>query len=238
MDTAPLSFEQRAHDLLEAIDARRERQARWSRPFMVELFGTPKAGKTTVKEMLKHFFRRNGWAVSTPTEGAEVVELPRDEPQYNFQTCEYALGVARDRAYAKNFHLVIFDRAVMDGVVRMDYYVRKGILTEEQRRFVEGYYLLPWNAGLFDLHVCLVASPEVAIARELARVLTRRHGETMNPKTLANLLAAHERVFNRLASADPGRFLWHDSSVETEEQTASLILTAVFDAFTARLAAQ
>lgn len=234
MENTP--FEIRARELLQRFDPTAVRSARLARPFTIELFGTPKSGKTTVGGMLKHFFRRQGWRVSTPTEGAEVVELPREEPVYNFQTCEYALSCARDRSYS-NFHVVIFDRAVMDGVVRMDYYVAKGVISEEQRRVIEGYYLLPWNAGLFDLHICLTAVPEVAIARELARALTKRDGETMNPKTLAGLLAAHERVLARLGPTGRYRFLAHDSSVEKQEETAAAVLTAALDAFETRLEA-
>ncbi|KPJ84956.1 hypothetical protein AMJ57_04950 [Parcubacteria bacterium SG8_24] len=230
-------LETRAQDLLRRFDPQTDRDRhQWylGRPFMVELFGTPKAGKSTIKEMLKHFFRRNGWRVSTPTEGAEVVELPRDEPQYNFQTAEYALSAARDRSYS-DFDIVVFDRAIFDGVVRMDHYQDKGIMTSREREIVEGYYLLSWNRAMFDLHICLVSTPEVAIERELARALTKKHGQTMNPRTLEQLLAAHERVWQRLGCAEDPRMLWHDSSAEDEAQTARRILTAVLDACDRRL---
>lgn len=227
------TLQERAASELKRFDPLGIRHDRRARPFMIELFGTPKAGKSTIKEMLKHFFRRNGWKVSTPTEGAEVVELPRDEPQYNFQTCEYALSVARDRSYS-DFHVAIFDRAIYDGVTRMEYYAEKGIITREQQSVIEGYYLLPWNTDLFDLHVCLVSSPEVAIERELACALTKKHGKTMNPKTLTGLLSAHARIWQRLGAVDP-RLSWHDSSTETEEETAKSILSSILDAFARRV---
>ena len=218
-------FEDRAAKVLSTFDPQGLRKSQITRPFMVELFGTPKAGKSTIKEMLKHFFKRAGWSVSTPTEGAEVVEwTKRHEPQYNFQTCEYALSFARNRADDKRFHLVIFDRAVMDGVVRMQYYADRGVMTEEERRCVEGYYLNRWNRGLFDLHVCLVSTPEVAIKRELARALTKKHGETMNPDTLRGLLASHQGVWDRLGCDDDPAMCWHDSSTEKESETALAVL--------------
>lgn len=230
-----LDLERRAAEILHRFDSDGSRTKILDRPFMLELFGTPKSGKSTMKEMLKHFFRRNGWKVTTPTEGAEVVELPRAEPEYNFQTTEYALGEARERFYNRRFHLGIFDRAIYDGVTRMEYYREKGIISLEQQRLIEGYYLLPWNAGMFDMHICLVASPEVAIQRELTRSLSQKHGETMNPQTLAGLLAAHERMWERLDCDHNPAMAWHDSSLETERETAEAILEAVFTAFTARL---
>ncbi len=184
--------------------------------------------------MLRHLFRRSGWKVSAPTEGAEIVEWPRDEPVYNFQTCEYALSAARDRSHS-DFDLVIFDRAIYDGVVRMEYYARNGVITREQQSVIEGYYLLPWNTDLFDLHICLVSTPEVAIERELARALTEKHGKTMNPDTLKGLLDAHQSMWGRRVCAQDPKLTWHDSSVETEEETAKAVLESVLDAFERRI---
>ncbi len=229
------TFEQQAQELLERFDGQGSRKAIWPRPFMVELFGTPKAGKSTIKEMLKHFFKRAGWSVSTPTEGAEVVEwTKRVEPDYNFQTAEYALSFARDHVNDKRFHVVIFDRAIFDGVVRMDYYRRRGILMAEQQAIVEGYYTLPFNKSLFDLHICLVCDPETAIRRELARAITKKHGETMNPQTLIELLAAHQSVWERLCCDQRPDMLWHDTTREKEAESAAIVLDAVLTAFRRR----
>jgi hypothetical protein len=229
-------MEIRVGELLRRFDPNRDRRRRIDRPFTIELFGTPKSGKSTMKEMLKHFFKRNGWLVSTPQEGAEVVELPRDEPTYNFQTCEYAMMTARDRSYSGQFHIVVMDRAIFDGVVRMEYYRGKGILTPPQQATIEGYYLLPWMRDLFDLHVCLVASPEVAIRREFARAITKKDGETMNPATLRRLLEAHRAVWERLGGDTDHRLVWHDSSLESEEETAVSLIQECVTAFERRLA--
>ncbi|MFC1702941.1 hypothetical protein ACFLZO_00590 [Patescibacteria group bacterium] len=228
------SLQERAASELKRFDPEGIRHSRSPRPYMIELFGTPKAGKSTIKEMLKHLFRRSGWRVSAPTEGAEVVEWKRDEPVYNFQTCEYALSAARDRSFS-DFHVVIFDRAIYDGVVRMEYYAQKGTITREQQSLIEGYYLLPWNTDLFDLHICLVSTPEVAIRRELAHALTEQHGKTMNPETLKGLLAAHESMWARRVCEKNPKLTWHDSSVETEEQTAKAVLESALDAFERRI---
>lgn len=233
------SFESRAERLLRRFDPDDERKRLLERPFMIELFGTPKSGKSTMKEMLKHVFKRNGWSVSAPTEGAEVVEwIKRREPDYNLQTAEYALSRARELAYGPvgcGFHVAIFDRAVMDGVVRMDHYEHKSVITPEQRGTIEDYLLLPHHRQLFDLHVCLVASPEVAIERELAHAISRKHGETMNPRTLAELLETHRRVWTRLNLDRDRSMCWHDSSKEDKQQTGLALLRQVLNVFGRRL---
>lgn len=206
-----------------------------ARPFMIELFGSPKSGKTTMKDTLKHVFRRSGWRVAAPVEGAEFVELPRDEPAYNLQTTEYAMSRARELSYSHDFHLVIFDRAVMDGIVRMDYYDKKGVITPGEHELIRGYFSLPWNFDLFDLHICLVASPDVSIEREHAHTLTRKKGETMNPKTLQALLDAHGRVWERMECDRMTSMVWHDSSNESIEETAMSVLKSSLDAFIRRV---
>lgn len=228
-------LDRQAAAILRKFDPRKTRGARTMRPFMIEFFGTPKAGKSTIIGMLEHYFKRKGWTVSTPTEGAEVIELPRDEPQYNFQTGEYALSKARELAYSTRFHIGIFDRAIYDVLARMRYYVMKGVITPEQLETVTNYYLLPWNAGLFDAHICLVCDPEVAIKRELARALTSEDGQTMNPKTLEALLAAHEDLWAQWGSGEPNMY-WHDSSAEDQGQTARNILEFVLGRLEAKLA--
>jgi putative protein kinase ArgK-like GTPase of G3E family len=40
------------------------------RPRFIEFAGTPKSGKSTCIDTVSHFFRRNGYKVLTPTEGA------------------------------------------------------------------------------------------------------------------------------------------------------------------------
>lgn len=41
-----------------------------SRPLFVEFAGTPKSGKSTCIDTVNHFFRRSGYKVLAPTEGA------------------------------------------------------------------------------------------------------------------------------------------------------------------------
>ncbi len=237
----PELFETAAAEMLSRFDPAGDRKSLIDRPFIIELFGTPKSGKTTMKEMLKHTFKRNKWAVSTPTEGAEVIEwTKRLDPQYNFQTAEYALMQARELAYGpkhRSFHVAILDRGNFDGIVRMEYNRMRGTICEAEQRAIENYYLLSLNEEMFDLHVCLVADPEVAISRELARAIVKKHGETMNPQTLADLLEAHRRVWERLNCAANPAMCWHDSSRESEAETAQAIIERLLSAFERRLAA-
>ena len=240
---AKASFEDRANEArMKLITAREAQYAEWKksgykgrsinrvRPYVIEFCGTPKSGKTTMKEMLKHFFRREDWGVSAPEEGAEAVKWARDEPWYNFSTTEYALGHLRQEFYGTN-DVILLDRALMDGVVRMEHYRENGRMDEEEWQTVHNYYMLKWNSFAFDQHVFLVADANIAIQRELSRVLTQKHGQTMNPKSLAALLASHERVWQEQDGDHQAHMTWHDSSNEDEHQTAGAIMNAVLTSF-------
>jgi hypothetical protein len=216
--------------LKRSIDPHNTRKALGERPFMIELWGTPKAGKTTMKEVLKHVSKRLGLSVTTPIEGAEAVEwIKRVEPDYNYQTAEYALTWARQRALGpghRDFHVGVFDRAIYDGVMRADHYAHMGTIDERERVSWEQYLLLPRHRDYFDFHICMVCDPEEAMRREHAKTLFPQPGETMNHKTMTQLLAAHERVWKRLRLASDPRMLWHDSSGESVVDTAWSVLQA------------
>jgi thymidylate kinase len=232
-------LETRAAGLLSRFDPDGARKARLERPFVIELTGPPKSGKTTTKEKLQQLFRRNGFLVEAPEEGAEAVTwAKRLDPEYNLQTGEYALSATRELCYGskhKSFHVVILDRAVYDVVFRMEYNRMRGKITEAQQRAIEDYFLLDVNRAMFDCHVILVADPHVALAREKAHALSKKDGETMNAKALIEITDAHERAWKRLGCADDRKLAWHDTSNESPEETAASVLTFVLDRFTARL---
>jgi hypothetical protein len=218
------SLEVRAKRLL---DARRS----LARPYMVELFGIPKSGKTTVTEIMRDFFRGAGYAVAAPQEGARAVELPRIEPQINFAYTEYALMHARRIAADQRIDIGILDRAIMDGVVRMDFFADTAKLTKAQAKTMADYYLFPHNRDLFDAHICLMADPSIAVKRKEAFVLTKRLGATTNPKSMQVLYDAHERSWKKRDLHKDPKVSWIDSTNDSPEETAIKTLDLVLTKF-------
>lgn len=237
MDLSDL--EAKAAGLLTRFDADGLRMARFDRPFVVELTGPPKSGKSTTKEKLQQLFRRNGFLIECPEEGAEAITwAKRLDPEYNLQTGEYALSVTRELCYGskhKSFHAVVLDRAIYDVVVRMEYNRMRNKITAAEQRAIEKYFLLERNRAMFDCHVFLVANAEVALSREKAHALSKKDGETMNAKALEENLEAHKCVWERLNCKRDPKLLWHDTSIESPEETAAAVLTFALDAFERRL---
>ncbi|MDA2936330.1 hypothetical protein MYX06_03880 [Patescibacteria group bacterium AH-259-L05] len=100
------------------------------RPFVIEITGTPDAGKTSVIHTLTRFFKRQGWRVDNPTEGAEITKkIPRTTHLYNIQTGIYALSELLDNIHSLDFDLLLFDRAIYDAFCWQEYWLRKKVIS-------------------------------------------------------------------------------------------------------------
>lgn len=204
------------------------------RPFMVETFGLPKSGKTTLNDTVQHFLKREGWKISAPPEGPEVIETPRDTPFYNCRTFWYAMCQAHDRAESL-FEAVMLERAIFDHATWLEYWVRKGKLDEAGRAVSQAYCLQPLIRDRFDLHICLVSDPKVALEREVARTISKHEGETMNTKTMDALYDIHRQVWEKFGCKDDPKMLWIDSTALSLEELCLTALEAICAAFERRL---
>jgi len=232
----PKSFDTEAREVLALLDPNGTRKKREPRPFMVELFGTSNSGKTSLLDSIYVFFKAAGFETAKSPEGAEAVPPPRVLPFFNFMTVDYAIANARRMSLDKNIHLGVFDRAICDAAVRMELFKRQGIITPEDQKILEAYYLNSWNRRLFDLHICLVTNVEMALVRKYGpdHAKKAKYSTTTNPQTMAEMLSVHQDLWERLWKDDP-KMLWHDTSAETPEQTMEslkpLILLALRQRF-------
>lgn len=228
-----LSFDTDAKSFLDRFDPGLARKRRPVRPCMVELFGTTNSGKTSVMDGLYVAFKAAGFEVAKVPEGAEAVPPPRILPVYNFMTADYALEHARRYALDRNLHLVLFDRAIGDAVVRMENFVRDGLLTREESEIEKAHYLNRFNRGLFDLHVCLTTSVDVGLVRKYGpdHAKTAKYSTSTNPQTMTKMLQTHETVWNDLGWAKDARMLWVDTSALTIVQVTETVKRAMLAAF-------
>ncbi len=207
----------------------------WVRPFGLEIWGTPKAFKTTVQVAASNFLKRLGWKVTYRPEGAEVVDrVSRKTPHYNLQTCRYALNEITDRLES-DLEIVISDRGLMDGIAWLEYWFRKGKLTEKDRDAFEAAYRTETLRSLYDLHVCMVCDARTALEREVTHGVTDKPGETMNLATLELLGEVHRVVWKRLDGDNDRRMVWHDTTPSTPQEVLRLVLNDLATAFEYRL---
>lgn len=205
------------------------------RPFYVESFGLPKSFKTTFNNTIEHYLKREDWKIHAPPEGPEVVPVMYGRtPLFNFETFWYAMH----QMYAFHegvFEAVMLERAIFDHVTWLEYWVRKGKITQDEQRTCEAYALQPMLRGQFDLHICFVASPAVALSREVSSTLSKREGETMNTTTMETLLDIHAKVYERFGGKDDPKMAWIDTTEMTPHQASAIGLELICDAFERRM---
>ncbi|MDO8516024.1 MAG: AAA family ATPase [bacterium] len=174
------------------------------RPFFLELTGSPSSGKTTTITELDKFFRRQGFRVLRPQEGAEVIRhIGRDTPLYNIRTGLYALQLLIDLSAGHLYDLVIFDRCIFDAYTWMMYWEEKSKLSTQEKSLIQSFFVSRFWTNKIDAAYFMVCDPEVAMKRELRIALSQKLGETTNPATVKTLAERYRRAYDLLSPAYP-----------------------------------
>ena len=199
------SFEERGEKILHYLrsDLRHDLE-KIPRPIVVEITGTPDAGKTTTIKELDNSFRKIGFRVICPQEGAEEIRhIPRTTPLYNIRTGLYALQKLIDYTAGHMYDLVIFDRGIFDPYCWMMYWQEKDKLTEEERILLQQFFLLRFWVDKVDAVWFVVCDAEEALRRNQRIALTTRLGETTNPQTIKILIDRYLSAYNQLKPQFP-----------------------------------
>jgi hypothetical protein len=186
-----------------------------TRPLFVEFCGTPKSGKSSAIEIVRHFFHRNDFRVLAPAEGASrrtPAYLKGDLVAFNVWSGCYSLSNLLERTYeAGPFDLVLLDRGLFDVTCWMSLLQRRSAITDEERQAIERFFLLPRWRQLTDLVVLVTVQAELALEREHRDRLSMAQGQAMNQATLAEMNEVYPRMAQVLGDQFPN-FLELDTS--------------------------
>lgn len=178
------------------------------RPFFIEITGSPSAGKTVTINELDKFFRRLGFRVLRPQEGAQVIRhLPRTTPLYNIRTGLYALSILIDESFGHLYDVVIFDRCIFDAYCWMMYWSDKEKISKEERGLIQSFFLSRFWTDKIDAAYFMVCDPDTAIRRELRTSLSDKLGDTTSPANLKILIERYKRAHADLSRIHPQLFL-------------------------------
>jgi thymidylate kinase len=189
----PPDLEGLAHEL--ALAFRTERRP--GRPFLIELAGTPRAGKTTAMTALTELLRAQELHVETVTERA--VECPMKDkrhPYYNVWTSCRTLELVLE-AQDRTPDFVLVDRGLYDAACWMEWYRSTGILTGKEHQAIERFVLLPRWARVIGLVAVMRVDPDVAIERERAQSGAQAPSQIINSDTLGEFNESLRRVRRR-----------------------------------------
>lgn len=206
--------------LKDAEDLRSILRTQARRAFVLELTGTPKAGKSTAVGVLHSFFKHAGYQVHVLRERAEKCPLPmKGHFFFNAWTTATMLAEVLE-THETDVDLLILDRGFLDALVWLELQARRGqVLPEEKEKFADFVLLERWRT-LVDATVVMKATPEKALEREHGNQIIPRSGSMMN---LASL-----RDFNDALDAVVGRYddIFRSIRIDTTD-TATSIQTCV-----------
>lgn len=164
------------------------------RAFVLELTGTPKAGKTSTLAMLQAFFKSAGFKVSTLKERAAECPLSM-KGHFFFNAWTMATMLADVLANLEtDADLLLLDRGFLDALIWLELQVTRHQVSDEERRVFTEFVMLPRWRELVDHTIVMTAAPEEALDREDKGTLIQRRGTLMNPAALAEFNAAAERT--------------------------------------------
>lgn len=171
-------FLTQARDLLGVL----RMQAR--RAFVIELTGTPKAGKSTSVVALQTFFKEAGFQVHLLKERAADCPLPmKGHFYFNAWTMATMLAEVLE-THETSVDLLILDRGFFDALVWLELQVRRDQVTAAEKKVFSDFVLLERWRSLVDTTVVMKVDPTVALKREHQNQIVRREGSMMNRRAL------------------------------------------------------
>jgi thymidylate kinase len=227
---------------LDALAARAgEVHARLSNlhtPLIVEFSGSPKSGKSTNIDIVHHFFKRLGFNVWAPTEGASKrtpYTLRRDLVAFNSWSLNYAISeLLLSYHNVDKPHLVILDRGPFDSLAWMGVLKDQGNLDEEEYTIIKSFALHPKWAKLVDRVYLFTCSPQNSLSRETAFKLTVKSGIAMNRDMLKRLLKKYT-AFAAELDAHPVRTVNTDNETHGAKNSSYAIARDLLDCFSKKL---
>lgn len=207
----------------------------------VEFSGSPKSGKSTCIDNVGHFFRRLGFKVLAPTEGASKrtpYYLKDDLIAFNVWSACYALTHVLEGLYHSDKHdISILDRGLFDALVWFDLLASGGTINADDRKTIHQFLLLDKWRSVIDVVFLFKVDSATSMERENRDKLIQEPGRAMNPAFLEALNASYDRVRDEYSALFP-RFELIDTSNSastTPQSTAFQVTSIILDRLEERL---
>ena len=175
-----------------------------SRPVFVEFAGTPKSGKSTCIDIVSHFFRRLGYKILAPTEGASKrtpYYLKNDLVAYNAWSATYALAHILEGYYGSDdYQLVIMDRGLFDALAWFELLADQGKVNKEECSTIQDFLLVDHWRKFIDIVFSFHTDPDTSLERETKDKLIDEPGQAMNPTFLGELNGAYQTITDKYST--------------------------------------
>lgn len=163
-------------------------------PFIIEVLGTPNAGKTTAIYTFETILSRTGIRHKVIYEAAEHCIIRKKlSPEYNIWTLSETINQLLE-VQDSDIDLVICERGLMDALCWFQLYYHDNLLTEDEYDNLANFILL--NRFIHNINCCFVMQCSVAtsIERENISEFLDITGTVINETVLTKYNCALESV--------------------------------------------
>lgn len=238
MQSPTLPDDKQLEELAESVQALRARVPDEFAPVVVEFAGSPKSGKTTTIDIVSHFFKRTGFSVYAPSEGASKrtpYHLRRDLVAFNSWTLNYAISELLVAYHnVDRPHLIFLDRGPFDSLAWMQVLRERGKLSADEYGMIRDFALLPMWADLVSRLYLFTCATELSLEREHESKLITAPGTAMNRSMLDDLLTQYTSLREELSAIPVAPF--ETSRTTTPKKTSYEVALDVRELFAERLA--
>jgi predicted NUDIX family phosphoesterase/thymidylate kinase len=190
-------IEQQLEDLGKRVEKVRRFLKYAPRPFVIEFAGTPKSGKSTSLEAIRHLLGRHGFRVHVLAERAAVCPIPMKGHLFFNMWCAGSMLAELLATVETESEVILVDRGLFDALAWVTLQQQRGELSGHEARTIESFLLLDRWSSLIDLVVVMNVSADEALARENAVRITRRGGSIMSQEVLAAVSESVEKAVDR-----------------------------------------
>lgn len=199
-----------------------------SRAFVIEFAGTPKSGKSTTVEAIRHFFARSGFRVHVLIERASICPIPMKGHLFFNTWCASTMLSELLEEVDTDTDIIIVDRGIFDALVWLTMQKDRGELTSDEFHIIEAFFLMDRWRGLIDLAVVMNVDPEEAIRRENSQRISARIGSIMNEEVLGRLSESVRKAARTYGPKFDG-IIEHETSGMTIRESAAKLATQILD---------
>lgn len=208
----------------------RDGQSEVRLPIGFEFAGSPKAGKSTIIGLISLFFRRAGFRVSLPPEGASIEtppDLKDDLLAFNVWCGCYAIQNILVRSHEGDPpDLLILDRGLFDLSVWMEFlHSREQLVDQGLRDVITNFALAPYLLRREHAIFLLTCNASTALERERHSQLTTKPGRAMNEATLREIVACYQDVAQRESGRLPELY---EADTSTKDGTMTNFQSVAF----------
>lgn len=183
----------------------REKLGPLSRPLVVTLSGTPRAGKTTTIDSLYEFFKKSGINTKRLEEPAGLIYATlknREEKEkllkdrVGFVDKQYSLGNDYINNNLNGSDLILCDRGIIDTFIWYDMYYQLGMVSRE--RYLEFLKKLKDQKNYIDYFYGLYADETEAMKRDYLSSISIEERSTMSTDNVIRYNASLLRTLPKI----------------------------------------